>query len=146
MRSALLLLTICLAFFSCKKNGMDSADILACHQSQNFDSTAVANRVTGEWLFSSRFCYKVTPSTLMPLEVKATINTNGSFIVTQQKSIVEQGNWTLKPLGTGFWGFQLSSPSEYLNGRIIFCENKVLFNTTYSNANGEGCEVQFYKK
>lgn len=144
MRPVLLLLTICLAIFSCDKTEtIDLDSILACHQSQQLDSAAISTKLVGTWSLSSRFCIKTRPANLTPFDIKVNINADGSFSVSEHSGILTQGNWKLKNIGTSMWGFDLTSQSEYLNGRILFCKNQVLFDSTY--VNGEGCYNIFYK-
>jgi hypothetical protein len=147
MRFTLLLITS-LVIFSCNKSeDPDSAAFLKCHQSQQLDSAGIANKLVGQWSLSSRFCYKVTVTNLLPILVKANFTANGSFSVSENNSIITQGNWKLKPLtlGTDMWELELTSASDFLKGRVLFCKNQVLFNNTYANVNGEGCDVIFFK-
>jgi len=121
----------------------DLRSFLECHQSQQLDSAAISNKLVGTWSLSISVCYKFPMVNPPRFNVKVNFNVNGSFIVSDHSGIVTQGNWKLKNLDPKMWGFDLTSPSEYLYGRILFCKNQVLFDSTY--VNGEGCDNVFYK-
>jgi hypothetical protein len=145
MRFPLLLITS-LVIFSCGKSKEPApAAFLKCHQSQRLDSAAIATKLVGQWSLSSRFCYKTTTVNPLAMLVKVDFTANGSFSVSEKGSVITQGNWKLKSLalGTDMWELELTFPSDFLQGRILFCKNEVLFNNTYIN--GEGCDAVFFK-
>jgi hypothetical protein len=122
---------------SCKKSETPTLEsFLQWHQSQNLDSIGVANKLTGNWILSGRFCFKDTTLFPAPL-VKLSFNPNGSYTVYYNSVINNSGNWSLTPRGVNMWGLSVSSPSPVLNGRIVFRENEIMFDSTY--VNGEGC-------
>jgi hypothetical protein len=145
MRVLLLLLLISLFLFSCSKDSEpDQQKFWDCHTSQNFDSTAIANRLLGTWNLSSQMCGPGAAGgpVVLRIAVKSTFNTDGSFSVVDHSSTLTQGNWKLKIVDANMWGLDLSVQSNYLYGRILFCENKVLFNDSYR----DGCDTKFEKQ
>ena len=144
MRFVVVLLTISPAIFSCDKTEtIDLDSILKCHQSQHLDSASISTKLAGIWSLSSRFCIKTRPTNLTPIDVKVNFTADGSFSVSEYSGILTQGQWKLKNIGTNMWRVDLTAQSEYLNGRILFCKEEVVFDSTY--VNGEGCYNIFYK-
>lgn len=128
--------------FSCEKpETIDPGALLECHQSQQLDSAAITTKLVGTWFFSWGFCYKKNLTNQLP--IKANFYANGDFNVSDYSGILTQGTWKLKSLGNNMWGLDMTPQSEYLYGRIVFCKNEVLFDSTY--VNGEGCYNLFNK-
>jgi hypothetical protein len=95
----------------------------------------------GTWSFSSRFCESSSSINPAYFYVKINFDANGSFTVTAHSGTLTQGNWKLKMVDTNSWGLDLTSPSEFLYGRILFCKNELMFNNSYV----DGCDNIFYK-
>jgi hypothetical protein len=143
MRPIVLLLATCLVFFSCEKpETIDPSALLECHQSQQLDSAAISTKLVGTWSFSSGFCYKKNLTNQLTI-AKANFYDNGRFTVSDFNGIETPGTWNLKSMGSNMWGLDMTQQSEYLNGRIVFCKNQVLFDNT--DVNGEGCYHLFSK-
>ena len=83
-----------------------------------------------------------TGAPAIPIALKVTFDANGNFNVSDKSGIITQGTWTIKLVDVNSWGLELSSPSVYLYGRILFCENSVLFNNKYV----DGCDTVFDKQ
>ena len=49
MKQALLVITICLLLFSCKKNTSDKQSFMQCNNPQYLDSVAISNKIAGSW-------------------------------------------------------------------------------------------------
>jgi subtilisin-like proprotein convertase family protein len=88
-----------------------------------------------------RFCNSGGSALAPPINVKVNFATNSSFTVTDHYGTLTQGNWKLKIVDTNLWGLDLTSQSDFLYGRILFCENNVMFNNSYI----DGCDNVFYK-
>lgn len=140
MRSALILLAICLGLISCKKEKADINSFWNCQNSQNMDSASTYNKLIGSWIWTKQACYPGQPINA-DKNVKITFNSNGTFNVTENSTILTQGTWGLKINDINFWGLDLTSPSNYLYGSISFCENYVLFSDSYR----DGCNNLFLK-
>lgn len=51
-------------------------------------------------------------------------------MVDENNIIIKQGTWKLKLVDINPWGLELSQSSEFLYGKILFCEEQVLFNNS----------------
>ncbi len=131
-----------LLFFSCKKNELDVAEIWQCNNVQQLDSAAIIVKIAGSWKWTKQDCFWTSKTTKADKDTKATFNPNGSFTVTENSSIITQGNWGIKRIdNNNSWGLNLSSASTYLYGLILFCDNQLLFN----NSVVDGCDNLFEK-
>ena len=141
MKFYFLILTICLIAFSCKRTKQDL--ICECDNAAFLDSTAISNKIPGAWLWTKKRCWDGNGKILFANKnVKVNFNTNRTFTVAENGSIITIGNWDLIFVDTYIWGLKLSAPSEYLYGRISFCNNQVMFNDSYI----DGCDNVFSKE
>jgi hypothetical protein len=146
MRPILLILTICLGLISCKKGASDisSIDINSfwqCHSSQNLDSASITNKLAGSWIWTKQSCYISGMSVNAEKNIRIIFNLTGNFSVSENSNVITQGNWKLKIVDSNMWGLDLTFPSNYLYGRILLCNNQVLFNNSYI----DGCDNLFVK-
>ncbi len=141
MRLLFIILTLASILTSCKKEKINVNDFLQCSKSQNLDSTAIANKLTGNWRWKKQSCYWTAQTKKADKDVKVIFNTNRTFTVSQNDIIIAQGTWRLKIVDSNMYGLDLSQFSEYLNGRILFCNNEILFNDSYR----DGCDNLFGK-
>ncbi len=141
MKPIFFLLTVCSIFFSCKKDTLDISLFQQCHNSQSLDSTAISNNLAGSWIWTKQSCFWTGKTTTADKNIKVIFNSNATFSVLENSSILTQGNWGLKIIDSNMWGLDLTSPSEYLYGRILFCNNQILFNDSYR----DGCDNLFTK-
>lgn len=140
MKQLFLLLTICLIFLSCKKN--NDRTLWECGSSQFLDSAVISNKIIGSWVWTKQLCWDVDGIMTANKNIKITFNANTTFTVLENSAILTQGNWKLKIVDSNIWGLELTSLSEYLYGRIIFCNNQVMFNDSYK----DGCDNVFVKE
>jgi hypothetical protein len=141
MRPTLILMTICAVIISCKKEPLDINLFWQCNNSQNLDSASISNKLTGSWTWTKQSCFWSGKTTNADKNVKVIFNSNATFSVSENTNIVTHGSWKLTIVDSNMWGLDLTSPSDYLYGRIIFCENQVLFNNSYI----DGCDNLFFK-
>lgn len=142
MRLLLLILPSALLFTSCKKDSIGIVSIWQCNSVQNLDSAAISKKITGSWKWMKYSCFDAGKNIVADKNIKVTFNTNLTFTVFENTSIVSQGNWVLKIIDSNIWGVELSLPSDYLYGRILFCGNQLLFNNSYK----DGCDNLFLKQ
>ena len=141
MKNVLLLITICLIILSCKKN--NDRVLWECTNPGFSDSATISNKIIGSWLWTKQLCGDGAGSILIANKnIKITFNTNATFTVYENSTILTQGNWNLKTVDINAWGLHLTSPSEYLYGSILFCNNKIMFNGSYI----DGCDNVFVKE
>ena len=141
MKQVLFLLTICLILLSCKKN--NNRTLWDCNNSPFLDSVTISNKIIGSWLWTKQLCGDGAVSILIANKnIKITFNASATFTVYENSRILTQGNWNLKTVDINAWGLHLTSPSEYLYGRVLFCNNKIMFNNSYLDA----CDNVFVKE
>lgn len=141
MKQVFLLLTICLIFLSCKKN--NDRTLWECGNSQFLDSAVISNKIIGSWVWTKQLCGDGNGDIMTAdKSIKMTFNANATFTVLQNSSILTQGNWKLKIVDSNVWELDLTSSSEYLHGRILFCNNQIMFNDSYK----DGCDNVFVKE
>lgn len=140
MRPSLLFVAALVLFQACKKNRENQIDVLAiweCHKAQNLDSSDIAAKLIGTWSWNKQSCYW-KGSGSPGLGVKVTFRVDHSFTVTKNASILTQGTWIIER-DVNQWHLRPSSPSEWLYGYIMFCDNHVLFNDSPT----DGCDNLF---
>ena len=142
MKIFLFLLALTL-FFSCsKKDTIDVPTFWQCNKNQNLDSTAIANKLLGSWVWAIQSCGDVPTVKTADKNVIVNFNINGNFNKVENGTVITQGTWKLKIVDSNMYGLELTQPSQYLHGRILFCDNEVLFNDSYR----DGCDNVFNKK
>ncbi len=134
-------IAVCLITLACKKDSFDIASFWQCNSSQNLDSTVISNKIAGSWKWTKQSCFSTGKTMRADKDIKVTFNTNGTFAVLENSTIITQGNWTLRVVDSNMWGLDLTAPSTYLSGRILFCNSQVLFNDSYI----DGCDNLFEK-
>ncbi len=141
MKHLLFLITICLIYLSCTKAKNDP--LWECNSPQLLDSAVISNKIIGSWLWTKQLCGDGAGRILIANKnIKITLNANATFTVLENSSIITQGNWKLKIVDSNAWGLDLNTSSEYLYGRILFCNNQVMFNDSYR----DGCDNLFVKQ
>lgn len=135
---------IMFAFFvvSCKKEKIDINSFMQCHNVQHLDSTGIFNKITGSWHWVKQYCSGSKNATGADKTVTVTFNANATFNVLENSLIIAQGTWRLKMADINLWGLDITTQSNYLYGRILFCDNQVLFNNSYI----DGCDNLFNRQ
>ena len=142
MRLTLLCLTIFTGLMSCKKDNIDINSFWECNKSQNLDTTTISSRLFGTWKWSKQICGDGAGKTkTADKNIKVTFRTDRTFSVNENSTLLAQGTWKLVQVDGNSWGLDLSAASKYLYGRILFCDNQVLFNDSYR----DGCDNLFDK-
>ena len=94
MKNVLLLITICLIILSCKKN--NDRVLWECTNPGFSDSATISNKIIGSWLWTKQLCGDGAGSILIANKnIKITFNTNATFTVYENFTILTQGNWSL---------------------------------------------------
>ncbi len=133
---------------SCKKDNADSDSVKIdmkglweCNEDQNYDSTKLAAKLVGNWQWFIYSCYWSGTTNKADKDVRVTFTSYGTFWVKENSVIVTQGSWALKDEDSGILGLQLDTPSQYLYGRILLCDDQLLFNHSYI----DGCDNFFVR-
>lgn len=142
MRFFLFCVTILVGFSACKKEDSDTSYFKNCDPKNILDSAEVFSKLIGSWNWSEQACSdgSITKERL-DKPFKVVFLTNHTFSVYENAVILTQGTWKIVQLNGISWALDLSSPSEYLRGRIIFCDKQVLFSFGYL----DGCDNLFNK-
>ena len=141
MRLALLCLTIFAGLITCKKENLDVESFSQCNKAQNLDSSAITAKLIGSWTWATQSCFWANKSKSAYRNTKVIFKSNHTFSVNKSSNTLSQGTWKVRRVGGNSWGLDLSSPSELLYGRILFCDNQVLF----YNSDLDGCDNLFNK-
>jgi len=138
---------------SCKKEPQKESEIsvyhfLECYNSQHLDSTSVTNKLIGTWDLKEQGCMDSYQSSATKV-VKATFDSAGIFVVTENSNVITLGHWKVKIIDNYYIGIDsttfeldIDKQSNYLNGLILFCGNQVLFSASYH----DGCNTLFGKE
>jgi len=115
---------------SCLKDKEDQIDINQfwnCYSSQNYDSSKLASKLIGSWKLT------VSNAALPAAEKDVIVNLTalGTYTVIENSVIITKGNWKLKITDGSYYELDLDEPSSYLHGRILLCDNQILFNASY---------------
>ena len=120
---------------------MEITSFWKCNQSKNLDNTAISNKLSGSWAWNKQSCFDAGKTKSANRNIKVTFKTDHTFSVNENSNVLTQGTWKLIQVDGTSWGLDLSTPSEFLSGRILFCDDQVLFNDSYR----DGCDNLFYK-
>ena len=117
-------------FPSCTKdtNISEMQRLWDCNTSQHFDPAKLAAKLAGSWKWTS--CSSGTDSRPANKNVIVTF-TSGKFSVTENSTVITRGNWHLKKIDQEILGLDMDTASTYLYGRILLCEDQLLFNDSY---------------
>jgi hypothetical protein len=142
MRHILFFLIIVTFLTACKKDKLDIGSFWNCNQSQNLDTTTISSKLFGSWRWGKQVCGNGAGKTkTADKNIKVTFKTDRTFSVNENATLLTQGTWKLVKVDGNSWVLDLSSASEYLYGRILFCDYRVLFNDSYR----DGCDNLFDK-
>ena len=141
MRIFLSFLVIVAGLTACKKDKLDIISFWECNQSQHLDSLAIPGKLIGSWKWSKQSCFWAGKTISANKNIQVTFKNDQTFSVSEDAITLTQGTWKIGKADVSSWGLDLSSPSEYLFGRILFCGNQVLFNDSYR----DGCDNLFDK-
>ncbi len=139
MRLALFCLTIFAGLTSCKKDKLDLYSFWQCNQAQNLDTTAISSKLLGSWTWTKQSCEAKAKSA--DRNIKVTFRSDHTVAVNENSNTLTQATWKLVQVDSNLWELDLSSPNEFLSGRILFCGDQVLFNDSYR----DGCDNLFNK-
>lgn len=132
---------IIVAALACGKK-LESNSYYDCSKKLSLDSGATANKLIGLWKWTRRECMDNNASSPADKNVRIEFKTDSTFKVIQDTSTITTGTWALSLAESQVFQLQLSEQSVYLYGRILFCEDEVLFNDSFR----DGCDHLFIKQ
>ncbi len=143
MRLFLCCLTIIIGLASCKKEKLelDINSFWQCNKLLNLDTSAVSGKLVGSWSWAKQSCFWTGKTKTADRNIKLTFKSDYTFSVIENSNTLTQGTWKLMQVDGNSWGLDLTAPSDFLYGRILFCDNQVLFNDSYI----DGCDNLFNK-
>lgn len=135
MKRTLLIITICVLLFSCKKNTSNEQPFLECNNPQYLDSAAISKKIVGSWTLIKQRLGSTGKVVATNKNITVTFTSDSSYTLSENSSVSAQGNWNLKIVLDGMWGLNFTVPNSYLNGYISFCDDQVLFSYSYLDGN-----------
>jgi hypothetical protein len=126
---------------ACRKQ-IEASSYMDCFSSQNLDSTAVHNKLIGNWKWTKQQCVSGRKAKKADKTVIAVFNADNTFKVTENGIAEAQGSWKLKSDQYNYFYFEMTPASTYLFGLILFCGNEILFSSSPS----DGCDNLFQKQ
>jgi hypothetical protein len=132
------LLTILFLAQSCKKDLAVKIDIQKfwkCSASQNFDSTKLADELIGSWRWA-QFATEAFSKNADKI-VNVTFTRVGKFSISENSKVITTGDWSLIAGDSNTFELNLSTPGEYLYGRILLCGDQLVFNNSYLDGSDE---------
>jgi len=136
MKNALIIsafIILSLLAFSCSKDNREqiaTKQLWDCYKSQNFDSTKLADKLSGTWKWTKYYA-EIPGTNKATKDVILNLTKAGKFTVTENTVLITQGNWNLRVAAYDNYQLELSTPSTYLYGIIVLCGDQVLFNNSY---------------
>jgi hypothetical protein len=101
-----------------------------CTEQRYNDSAKVAKDLIGTWKWTA-YWNEIEGNQKANKDVRLTFSPSGTFAVTENSSITTKGNWYLKKEDGSKLGLAMDTACSYLYGRILLCDNEVLFNSSY---------------
>lgn len=141
MRFVFMFLVVIVGLTACKEPELSIQSFWDCHHSQRLDSSAISGRLVGSWVWSQQSCFLTRKTTKADKSIKVVFHIDQRFQVFENTTEITTGTWQLKASDSGTWELDLSSTNRYLNGRILICDNQVVFNNSYI----DGCDNAFVR-
>lgn len=135
--STLLLITS-LILFGCTKvdqRPLFEKNYWECHNEQSWDKSKIRKALIGEW----RWEYIINPwsskidNTTFHSGLKIRFNSDSTAVVMKNGAVVKNAVWAINTLDT--YGYTVET-TPYITetfGTILFCEDRVLFNSSYAD-------------
>jgi hypothetical protein len=74
-----------------------------CYNSHPHDSATVANNLVGTWNWIEQSCMNSLTEASPSKVVKAIFTSTGIFTVIENASVISQGNWNVKIIGSNYF-------------------------------------------
>jgi len=119
-------------------------DMVACHGTTAWDSLTIHTNLLGKWEWEYIQCFwnpedgNNEDFRGMLVEFKP----DNTLEVKVNGQITQTSTWKVANLNDGYWGITVSPVVIQLPGRILFCDERVLFNDSYL----DGCDNYFKSK
>jgi hypothetical protein len=141
--------------FSCKKTKLTEEliqqkppvtldSMLQCSGQRSWDSTSIHDYLIGKWQWEFISCYYNTENANgedyknLSIEFKQ----NDSLEVKVNNQITQVSSWYVTRLNDGYFKLTVNPIVYQLPGKVIICDNRVLFYDSYT----DGCDNYFKKQ
>jgi hypothetical protein len=142
MRALTMLLVIVGIAVGCKKDHSTAMDIWRCSNLVFEDSSTLQTKIIGSWNLMAKRCPQIGRNFQNMQGVKLTLLPNGSYTLEEYDRVADNGQWKLTQVDNGNWGLQLSIPNQYMHGKLVVCNNRLMFFDSYR----DGCDHVFETK
>lgn len=129
----------------CKKEEHEHSlsEFWNCRQQNQLDSAELLQELQGKWDWEFVSCYW-TPDKANDREYKGLqifFADPDSLELLQNGATVQVSKWKLIRADGSYFGIEADPPVLQMQGRILICDNKIVFNASYF----DGCD-QFFRK
>ncbi len=146
MRALLLPLLFSTLLFSCNKKESAPKDIEKenldirikalwdCNLATASDSGVTASKLMGSWRLETSIGGWTGDITHPDKEIAVIFRPDHTLTLKTDGRVVLESSWKLKREDATLWGLQLDSTVDYagyLGGRILVCDNDLMFNKSY---------------
>ncbi|MEL6556735.1 MAG: hypothetical protein AAFQ94_01035 [Bacteroidota bacterium] len=149
MKQLLYIFTVLsMLFYSCEEADVlaefNNSDFWESHHRVQWDSTSTANELIGTWVWEYNVCCPLgiafEGSDKTAENVKVTF-TPAAINVSVDGEETTNTQWGIRKIGENLYRLNMADAIPILHGRILFAEDKVLFNASYI----DGADNYFYK-
>ena len=118
--------------------------MLQCHGQGSWDSTKIHNALIGKWKWEYIKCYW-NPEDANSEDYKnlaIEFKQNDTLEVKLNNQITQRSSWHLTMLNDGYFKLSVTPIVLQLPGKVLFCDDRVLFYDSYT----DGCDNYFKKQ
>lgn len=115
-----------------------------CHQKNSWDSLNIHDKLLGQWDWEYIQCFwdpeKGNYKDFLGMTVE--FKSDNTLEVKMNGQTTQSSTWKIANMGDGYFKVDTNPLVVQLPGRILFCDDRVLFNDSYV----DGCDNYFKKK
>lgn len=112
----------------------DITEMWEAHHSSQWDSLSTANQLIGVWkliYYDCEICNDPNEQQKAGENLIVKFYPDGTLELFQDDALKQQSTWFVKIKDVALYGLVVDPPLPQLYGRILFNEDKVLFNNSY---------------
>ncbi len=130
-----ILLSISLLACDKKKNTLkpDLGTILPCFEQNNWNIQKLNSYLSGSWQMNRAFGGWVGEMNVE--NVKLRFINNDSLIIYKNGTALLSCKYHIDSTGNNLYAVVAGSSSQYTSGRIMYCSNELVFNSSYVDGN-----------
>ncbi|SDM72341.1 hypothetical protein SAMN05421823_12114 [Catalinimonas alkaloidigena] len=119
-------------------------ELWACHQAHSWDALQTRHTLLGEWIWEQRRCVwhpkEANREAFGGLHL--VFKADSTLEVQENGQVLQVSRWQVVPGDAGLFALQVDPAIAQLSGRILFCEDRVVFQDSYR----DGCDHYFKRK